>query len=218
MKEFFLRHLIRRAWFFPLVLAWGYFALKQAGEIKGYSALAFIQGYEFSLIIPAFLVTVSILSSKAEIEFCRCYGFGLPRLCMAQTLPYVIYTMAASVIFLLIFPVGEMDMSAEMMAIMFLSFFINLIAAVSLSVFVRVLTRSMFGCIGFEMIVLFLISAGKGEGWNYYIELEAYCNMLEKKYSYATFMTNRGIYLLMIAFAVTGSYLIMKSRNYTEVE
>jgi hypothetical protein len=137
---------------------------------------------------------------------------------MAQTLPYVIYTMAASVVFLLIFPVGEMDMSVEMMAIMYLSFFINLIAAVSLSVFVRVLTRSMFGCIGFEMIVLFLISAGKGEGWNYYIELEAYCNMLEKKYSYATFMTNRGIYLLMIAFAVTGSYLIMKSRNYTEVE
>lgn len=218
MKEFFLRHMIRRAWFFALVLVWGYFSLKQVSEVKGYNALGFIQGYELSLLIPAFLITVSILSSKAEIEFCRCYGFGLPRLCLAQTLPYVIYTMAAGVVFLLIFPVGEMDMSAEMIAIMYLSFFINLMAAVSLSVFVRVLTRSMFGCMGFEMIVLFLISAGKGEGWSYYIELEAYCNMLYKRYSYATFITNRVIYLLIIAFAVTGSYLIMKSRNYTEVE
>ena len=126
--------------------------------------------------------------------------------------------MAAGLLLLLAFPLAKMQMSEYMIAIMYLSFFINLVAAVSLSVFLRVLTRSMFGCIGFEMIALFVISTGKGEGWNYYIELEAYSNMLYKRYSYATFMTNRGIYLLMIAFAVIGSYLIMKSRNYTEVE
>ncbi len=218
MKSFLYRHFARRIWFVPLVLIWGYMCLKQVNSANGYKVIAFIKAYEMSLLVPAFILTVSMFGNKAEIEFCRCYGFGLPKLCIAQVGPYYVYSAICMALLLLVFPLKDMGLTGELIVITYFSFLLNLTVAVALAVLVRVLTRNMFGCIGFEMIALFLLSAGKGEGWNYFVELEAFGNMIYKKYGWEMLLLNRAIYVVIGIASAIGAYLIMKSKNYMEGE
>ena len=219
MIKFFNYHFIRRLWFLPAVLIWAYFVL-QPGP-KGLQVIAFTSAMEKSVLIPAFILTIFMFSSKTEIEFCKCYGFGITKLCIAQVLPYFLFTVIAMGAGVLYFPLHTIGVTPLGRFYIFASGVINLFAATSVVVFVRLLIRNMFGSLGFELVFYYLLlfrSFEPAKEWTYHTVMGALSSMYQYKLPTDMFYANRIVFLAVGILFVAASFLLMKNPNYTEVE
>ena len=109
MFKFYRYHFVRRLWFLPAVAIWTYKMLESFLETKKLGA--FVGGMEHYLMLPAYLMAIFILTNRAEIEFCQCYGFGVGKLCFAQVGPYVFSTLLAMGAAVVLFPLSAVGYS-----------------------------------------------------------------------------------------------------------
>lgn len=222
MFKFYRYHFVRRLWFLPAVAIWTYKMLESFLETKKLGA--FVGGMEHYLMLPAYLMAIFILTNRAEIEFCQCYGFGVGKLCFAQVGPYVFSTLLSMGAAVVLFPLSAVGVTATERALIFMSGAINVFTVVSLAVFVRVLIRNLFGALGFELIFYYLITAfyydsSKGHPrLYYYFVMDGMSSQMSNRLPMSDFYINRLVILSIgIAFAV-GAALIMKKHNYAEAE
>jgi len=222
MIKFYKYHFVRRLWFLPAIAVWTYSMLSSFLETKKLGA--FIAGMEGMLFLPAFLMSIFILTNQAEMEFCKCYGFGIARLCFSQVGPYLFFTLLAMGGAVVLFPLSIVGVTAYQRFLIFASAAINVFALVAIAVFVRVLIRNLFGALGFELIFFYLASTRHyqvEEGHsilNYYFSLGGMAVQMDNRLPMSDFYINRLIVLCLgILFAV-GAILLMNKRNYTEVE
>ena len=135
----------------PLIGIWTYVALTPF--LRNKQLAVFTGSFEHNLFLPAFIFTIFMFSSRAEVEFCRCYGFGLSKLCLAQVGPYVIYTLLSMAAAGVLFPLQQVGATNLQRLVIFCSGALNVMFAVSVAVFARVLIRNLFGALGFELVV-----------------------------------------------------------------
>lgn len=215
MRSFLARHFRVRLWFLPLAFVWGYFVIKQPQGAE--SVIGFMKSFELSLFIPAFILAVSIFGNRAEMEFCRSYGFGLHKLCIAQASPFYVYSVIVIIALMLISPRSD-SIATSLCIYLVLSSIVNLTFAMSISIFIRVLFRSMFGAIGFVMLFYFFFASGYGfSSFGEYFSFNSVSIVVERELEYSVIFINRLIYLAMSAIFMFLSYLLMKSKSYTEV-
>lgn len=222
MLKFYRYHFVRRLWFLPAIAVWTYSMLSPFLETKKLGV--FIAGMENMLMLPAYLLSIFVLTNQAEMEFSKCYGFGITRLCLAQVGPYLFSTILAMGGAVVLFPLSAVGVTAYQRFLIFASAAINVFALVAIAVFVRVLIRNLFGALGFELIFYYLVSSRyydveKGQSiFNYYFSLGGMAQQMNNRLPMSDFYINRLVVLAFgIAFTV-GAILLMNKQNYSEGE
>ena len=221
MIKFFRYHFVRRLWFFPVIALWTYIVLSPFLETK--KLADFVAGVEASLLVPAFILSIFIFTSPTEVEFCKCYGFSLNRLCLAQVGPYVLFTLLTMGGAIILFPLELVGVTPFERLLIFYTGATNVLLTVSAAVFVRVLIRNLFGALGFELVFYYLLTMRTYNPDNdpvgvYYTITEALSTKMVRKLPMSMFYTNRLIVLGVAVILMTGAFFLMKNKTYTEAE